>query len=159
IFVGVASFLVFSQQFSLAKMAGVIFFLMCLWTISLENYRREGQWGVHGLLNALAFIVLDSIGIVFSRLAFDSDLAVKPLEGHLLRSLAAVAAFAVIGFFRPIGLFRTLKGWETKETLWITVGSFFGTFASLVFYLSAVKIGHLGSMTAVAMTGPLFTGS
>lgn len=156
LFLGIAAHFLYDQQFHFDKLIAVIFLVGCLFTFSLEKYRIEKRWEVKGLLFALIGVGLDTCGILLTRSAFSSHPDLSPLEGHLYRCIGALLVFALISFYRPIHLYRGLTQLKPQVRGLLVIASLGGTYLSLILYLSAVKIGHLASISAVAITGPLF---
>ncbi|HRK06446.1 MAG TPA: EamA family transporter [Pseudobdellovibrionaceae bacterium] len=161
---GLVAAIFLGQAFPLGKLVAVIFLIACLIIFSLERYKESGHWEIKGLLNALIGVSLDSTGVFISRLAFDHSPELHPLEGHFIRCLGALSCYVVISCYyksrgEPHRRIRLLEYWRSLEPTarrWILLGCFGGTYLSLCLYLTAVRIGHLGSITAVGITGPMF---
>ncbi len=161
---GLVAAIFLGQAFPIGKLVAVIFLIACLIIFSLERYKESGHWEIKGLMNALIGVSLDSTGVFISRVAFDHSPELHPLEGHFIRCLGALSCYATISFFykfrgQPERRVLLREHWRTLSPAarrWILLGSFGGTYLSLCLYLSAVRIGHLGSITAVGITGPMF---
>jgi drug/metabolite transporter (DMT)-like permease len=161
---GLVAALFLGQAFPLGKLIAVLFLITCLFIFSLERYKESGHWEIKGLLNALIGVSLDSTGVFISRLAFDHSPELHPLEGHFIRCLGALSCYAAISLYyksrgEPQRRIRLMEYWRSLEPTarrWILLGCFGGTYLSLCLYLTAVRIGHLGSITAVGITGPMF---
>lgn len=83
---------------------------------------------------------------------------IDPIEGNFFRCLGASTGFLVLNLFKPL---RITDLWLdlSKKSRWVIVfASLSGTFLSLLLYLSAVRIGHLATVSGIAITGPLFAG-
>ncbi len=154
--VGVASFYLFHQEIHPNKLIAIIFLLGCLITFSYERFKQSGRWEIKGFLLALTFVVLDSFGLILTRLAFDNSPDIGAIEAHGYRSFGAVLGFWIMMSFKPLNFLKIFKKMTKKSRLAITVGAFFGTFVSLAFYFRAVQTGHLASVTSVAITTPFF---
>lgn len=161
---GLVAAIFLGQAFPLVKLIAVIFLIACLVIFSLERYKESGHWEIRGLVNALIGVSLDSTGVFISRLAFDQSPELHPLEGHFVRCLGALSCYAAISIFykyrgQPERRIRLIEYWRSLEPAaqrWILLGCFGGTYLSLCLYLTAVRIGHLGSIAAVGITGPMF---
>lgn len=155
LFVGIAAYYLFDQTMNPIRLLAVVFLIACLFTFSLERYRIEKRWEISGLGYALAGVGLDTCGILLTRASFGASPDVTPIEGHLIRCVGALGGFAIISIFRPIGLVKGFLAWPAKTRLLLIAASLGGTFLSLIFYLTALKIGHLASIAGVAITGPM----
>ena len=153
---GTLAYLFLGQTFNPHKLIAVFFMICCLFIFSLERFRQNRQWEIGGLLFALIGVSLDSCGVMLSRLGFDLSPQVVPPEGHFYRCVGALLGFAVIAFFRPIGLKENFQRFQTRDRGLLVMASLGGTYLSLLLYLSAVRIGHLASIAGISITGPMF---
>ena len=156
LFMGVAAFYLLGQPFPPERLIAVLFLVACLFTFSLERFRNERRWEVIGLLTALLGVALDTCGVLLSRIAFETQPTLAPLEGHFFRCLGALLAFFVVSRFRPIRLVSLYRAQAPRAKGALIAASLAGTYLSLLLYLTAVKIGHLASIAGVVITGPLF---
>jgi drug/metabolite transporter (DMT)-like permease len=156
-FIGIAAHFVFGQEIGGMKMIAVIFFVGCLFTFSLEKFREEGHWELPGLAAALTGVIFDNCGLILSRWAFDQAQDMNAFQANFLRCSGALLFFAVFSLFRPIKL---REGWlklDRSSRKLALVAVAMGTFLSLFLYLTAVKIGHLASLSALGVIGPILT--
>lgn len=155
--IGAASFFLFGQEVGTLRFLSLIFLIGCLFFFSLEKYKQEGHWEVRGLVFALIGMSLDAVGILLTRSAFDHTPNLMPLEGHFYRCTGAVVGFMLMSlWWKPLNLVPQFMKWRKRERLLLVTASFLGTFLSLLLYLTAVRIGHLASLSGIAVTGPLF---
>jgi drug/metabolite transporter (DMT)-like permease len=78
------------------------------------------------------------------------------MQGHFMRCLGALIGFAVMAQFKPLNMIENFKRWPLRTRWLLLLAGFGGTYLSLLMYLSAVKIGHLASLAAITITGPMF---
>lgn len=156
VFVGTASYFLFGQSVSPYKFIAIIFLIGCLVTFSYEKFKESGRWELKGFLMVLTFIALDSIGLIMTRIGFDGNPNVDPIQGHFIRCMGAVFGFWIMGFFMPLNFIKVFKGMKLSARALIIIGAFFGTFLSLSLYFTAVKTGHLASVTSISITAPFF---
>lgn len=156
ILIGFLSFLLFNQEIQSEKIYAIFFFLCCLITFSRENFKKNKSWGLKGISMALFAIVLDGIGIVMTRYAFDASPEVHVLEGNFYRGFGACLGFFVLNLFKPIYLKEKFQGLSKLDKPLVVAGSVLGTFLSLFLYLSALKVGHLASIAGITITAPIF---
>lgn len=154
---GVLSYFFFNQEVTSRQLVAIIFLILCLLTFSLERYRRNGHWDLNGLIDIIIGVTLDAIGVVLTRTAFEMDPAATSWEGNFYRSIGAVMIMLFIYRIKPFGLIENFKIQSLKGRGAIVLGSFLGTFLSLGFYLKAVQTGHLATISAISITGSLFS--
>ena len=148
-----------SQSLTKPQISAVFFLIGALVIFSFENKQRTGSWHLKSILLALIGICFDAIGVLFTRSAFQDSPDFHILHGHIVRCLGAIFIFLCIHFFFQkipiLSVFRSLPKASQKR---VVLGSFLGTFLSLCFYLTAIKIGNVSTLSSVAITGPLFAG-
>ncbi|MGZ3723836.1 MAG: EamA family transporter [Bdellovibrionales bacterium] len=155
LFIAVEAYFLFHQDLSWTLALAVLFFLACLFTFSLEKFKQDGHWELYGLGAALIAVILDNSGLVLSRWVFDTAPDMNAFQCNFIRSSGALMFFFVFGSVRKIHL---LDGWRrlgSHGRVVATVASFLGCFFSLCLYLTAVKIGHLASISALSAAGPI----
>lgn len=154
---GTIGYVIFDQHVDFKKFWAITLFILCILTFSIEAFRRDGHWGVKGIFMALAGMLLDASGIIFTRLAFDNNPQMTPLEGNFYRCFGAIMVFVIWNQFRPLNFFSTFKKLEKKEKWLAIVGSILGTYLSLGLYLMALQKAHLASLSGIAITGTIFS--
>jgi drug/metabolite transporter (DMT)-like permease len=155
--IGVFSYFLFGQAVEGRKLAAVVFFVVCLFIFSLESFRKHGHWNVKASLYALSGVTLDGLGVIITRYAFNANPGIGTTEGNFYRAAGALLLFAGISRLRPFQFRRNLRALGARGVWWIALGSFAGTYLSLVFYLSAVRYsGALAAVSGIAITGTLF---
>ena len=154
--VGTAAYFLFGQAIPPERTLAVLFLIACLFIFSLEKYRAERRWEIRGLAHALFGVALDTCGILITRACFAESPNVTPLEGHFYRCLGALLGFAAMAQLRPIGLWPNLIKWPNNTRALLFAAALGGTYLSLFFYLTAIKIGQLAAVSSIAITGPMF---
>lgn len=154
---GALSYLVFGQEMNAERAWGILFFILCLVTISRESFRRDRSYGVKGVALAFAGMSLDAVGAILSRSVFDAFPAMGVFEGNFYRCLGALAFFGLFSLFRPIHLVSTLKKQTPKAQLTLLFGSLLGTYISLSLFMKALQSAHLASLSGIAITGTIFS--
>jgi drug/metabolite transporter (DMT)-like permease len=156
--IGVLGYFAFGQAVEGRKLAAVVFFVVCLFIFSLESFRKHGHWNIKAGLFALGGMVLDGVGVVITRYSFDTNPGIGTTEGNFYRAAGALLLFAVLSRVRPFHFFEKLGSLRRHSVLWLTLGSFAGTYLSLMFYLSAVRYtGALAAVAGIGVTGTLFS--
>lgn len=156
IVMGVLGFLIFGQTVDFEKLSAIVFFIICLGIFSFESFKKSGTWQLKALGLALAGMSLDGIGLILSRYAFDSNPEVTPVEGNFYRCIGGIALFFLISRIKPFHFFDRFKAQKRKDKVYIILGCITGTYIALTLYLSAVKTGHLATISGIAITGTIF---
>ena len=162
-FLGLGGYFLFGQNFSLLNFVGVLFMLACLYTISLESYKKSGNWQFRGMLLGLIAISLDAIGVLMTKFGFESTPGISSAQGNALRCVGAVIGFFLIQFLyykkkERISFKPTWRTLSRNDKIKILAGSIGGTYFSLMLYLTAVSKGQLSVISSVSVTGPMFAG-
>lgn len=155
VFLTVEGFLFFGQALSLAQGAAILLMMACVWTISFEKFRAEGSWEWRGIVFAFAGVLLDNIGIVLSRQAFDLSPGVSPMTANAVRSVGAVAVLGAVNAVSGAGVFRAFARLSWRDRSLVVGSGFLGTFLSLSLWLTALKIGHIGGLAGVGSFNPV----
>lgn len=155
LFLTIEGYLFFGQSLSL-RQGGAIFLMMaCVWTLSFEKFRTEGAWEWKGILFAVLGVLLDNIGIVLSRHAFDLSPGVSAVTANAVRFVGGVALLLVAQWWVGAKVFAEFGRLPWKDRSLVTFASFFGSFLSLTAWLTALKIGHIGSLAGVGSFNPV----
>lgn len=153
--IGVASAALFGQSIGGARWIAIGFFMACLFLVSFERYRRDGHWELRGLAFALTGVVLDNTGVLLTRWGFDLDPATDPMTANWIRTSGALLVFFTWSFVRPINVRRGFAALAPRARGLAVLASLGGTFLSLSLYMFAVKNGHLASISAIVLSGPV----
>lgn len=159
LFLGVASWYLFHQDFSMYRLISILFFLLCLFLFSLEKYKERGHWEIIGLLAALIGVLCDNAGVLLTRWAFESQHQLQPLQANFIRCAGSMVFFIFCSPFLKAQLFAQFRALNTKQRWIVTGAAIAGTYFSLLLYISAIRVGHLASIGALAVCGPIFATS
>jgi drug/metabolite transporter (DMT)-like permease len=155
---GFSASLFFGQELNPWQFLAVLCLIGCLWSFALEKYKASGSWHLRGFVFALLGVLLDCAGLLLTRKSFDLSPEMSSFQANLIRSGVTVIGFALMSAipFFSFSPLQKLKAIEKKTVFILALVSFVGTFVSLSFYLTAVRVGHLATVSAVAVTSPLF---
>lgn len=153
--VGTLSYFVFGQTVDPVKFFSIIFFVICVFIFSLENYKTTAKWSFTPALLTACAIICDACSTIITRIAFDAS-GVRAIEGNFYRTLGAMLIFIVMCVFSKAHFWATLKKLSKKELAMMSFGVFWGGMC-LVFYLAAVKVANLASLSGTIITGVIFT--
>lgn len=154
---GLGAYFLFSQSLSPMHFLGVIAMLACLFTFSLENYKKKGHWQLLGLVHALIAVLLDATGVLLTRMSFEQTPGLPSMQANFIRCVGASFGFLVVHLFmQKIPLRRVFMQQARLDKYKIMIGALGGTYFSLMLYLTAVSKGNLSVVSAVTVTGPMF---
>jgi drug/metabolite transporter (DMT)-like permease len=157
LFLAIAGYYFFSQEVHREQFLAIFFLIGCLVVFSLESKKLNKEWGLKGLAFAMIGVSLDTTGIIMTKFGFEDNNA-HFFQANFVRSLGAFVGFLILSRFMTIDFTRVFRGLVRKDKNLVLIASFCGTFMSLSIYMAAIKIGHLASISAIAVTGP-FTAS
>lgn len=157
LFIGVSSWYFLNQELNGNRLLAILFFVFCLFLFSLEKFKEQGHWEIKGLLAALVGVMCDNTGVILSRWSFDAINDLTPLQANFIRCGGAFIFYLVASPFLKTRLIANYKRLASLDRFKVILASAGGTFVSLLLYLTAVRIGHLASIAALGVIGPLFT--
>lgn len=155
IFLTIEGFLFFGQGLSLNQGVALLLMMACAWTISFEKFKAEGAWEWKGIFFALIGVLLDNIGVVLSRMAFDESPGTSAFTANAVRAVGAVIPLLILQRLKGERVFRSFGRLEWRDRSLVVFASFMGTFLSLSCWLTALKIGHIGSLAGVGSFNPV----
>ena len=156
IFIGVMAYYLLGQKTEQQNIWAILFFIFCLFTFSLESFKRKGHWEIKGIFLALTAIFFDGIGVLITRYVFDQNPSVSSFEGNFYRCIGGILFFSTWTLYRPIGLKKNFLSQDRKSKLFLLGAVFLGTFLSLALYLQAIKMANLASLSGIAITSTIF---
>lgn len=157
IFLSIMGKVIFNQSIDPSKLFSIIFFVACLFTLSLETFRKDKHWGVKGMAIAMLGVILDSSGVLITRYAFDLSPQISAMQGNMYRCFGALSFFVILSLFKPFKFASSYFKLSLKEKILIIGGSILGTFLSLSLYLKALQTAHLGQLSGINITSTLFS--
>lgn len=155
--VGLLSYFFLAQTMDWNKTWSILFFILCVFIISIESFKAQGKWHVSGILMALAGLTLDALGILITRSVFDHNLEIHPLTSNFYRTIGALLFFFILNFFKPIGPIKHFLSLNKKEKILAMLAPLLGTYLSLGLFLMAVQTGSLATISGIAITGTIFS--
>lgn len=157
IILGIAGYFLFNQSVNTGKLISIIFMIACLLVFLQERKNDTGKWQFNGFIEAFLGVTLDASGIILTRLAFEQMPTLTPFEGCFYRFSGALIGFLFLGFVvNPIKLKENFIQLSVKERATMISACLIGTYLSSVMYVTALKSAHLASISALAITGPIF---
>lgn len=156
IFLFVDNFL-FGLEIHATNLVAIAIFILCLLLFAIENKNPEKKWELAPLLIALTGILLDGVGLFLTKKSFAALPDLSGLQANIIRSIGAISFYFILQFFKPINLFSKFKSLENPKKAFAIFICITGTYASLLCYLNALKLGALSMVTAISVTSPIFS--
>lgn len=157
VIVGIMSYFFFGQTINTEKFYAILFFILCLITISTESFRKDRSYQFKGICFAFLGMTFDSLGMMLTRFSFDHNPGLGVMEGNFYRCLGAVTFFMFFGRLMNLNFLSRVKSLSTRSLSIVTLGSIMGTFVALAFALKAVQTAHLATLAGIAITGTVFS--
>lgn len=155
LFLTLEGFLFFGQGLNRYQFLAIVLMMACVWTISFEKFREKGEWEWHGILYAVIGVLLDNVGVVLSRRAFDLSPSIGTFTANFVRCCAGVAVLLIWQHWRGEQGLRRFAKMEWRDRSLVVFAAFMGTFLSLSCWLTALKVGHIGSLAGVGSFNPV----
>jgi drug/metabolite transporter (DMT)-like permease len=153
---GLYGYFFLAQVFSLNQTLAVICMIICIFIFMLERNRSTGTWDIKSFLWAFTGIALDSIGVMLTRSAYELNPGLETFQVNVIRCLGAVLGFFLISPKSYQKVFKDVVGLTTKDRSLLFTSAFTGCFLSLTLYLAALKYAHVGTLTSIGITGPVW---
>lgn len=130
--------------------------IVCLVIFVTEKNKLTGKWHILGFAGAFMGVILDSVGIMCTRSAYEFDPALGSFQANATRALGAMVGFALLKPASYIGIARDIGVMHWRMSALALGACFFGTFISLSMYLAAIKTAHVATLTAITITLPIW---
>lgn len=153
---GLYGYFVLGQLFTTHQFFAVICMLLCIFIFMFERSKLTGAWDLKSFFWAFVGISLDACGVMLTRTAYEASQEMGTFEVNVIRCFGALVGFFLI---RPKSYGEVLVGVKTllvKEKVMLIGASIGGCFISLALYLAALKHAHVGTLTAISITGPVW---
>lgn len=153
---GLYGYFFLSQIFTLNQTLAVICMIICIFIFMLERNRSTGSWDLQSFLWAFLGITLDAVGVMLTRSAYEMEPQLETFQVNVIRCLGALVGFFLISPKSYIQVFKDLGGMRKREISLVAGSAICGCFLSLTLYLAALKYAHVGTLTSIAITGPVW---
>jgi drug/metabolite transporter (DMT)-like permease len=154
--VGLYGYFFLSQLFTLNQTLAVICMIICIFIFMLERNKLTGSWDLKSFIWAFLGISFDALGIMLTREAYELNPGLETFQANMIRCLGALIGFVLIsrGSYKIIA--KDIWALRKREISLIFGASICGCFLSLTLYLAALKFAHVGTLTAIGITGPVW---
>lgn len=153
---GLYGYFFLGQLFSLNQTLAVICMMFCIFIFMLERNKLTGTWDFKSFMWAFLGITLDAVGVMLTREAYELDPSLETFQVNVIRCLGALIGFLLISPKSYFNLAKDLGALRKREVSLLVGSAICGCFLSLTLYLAALKHAHVGTLTAIAITGPVW---
>lgn len=154
--VGLYGYFFLGQLFTTNQTLAVFCMMICVYIFMFERNKMTGSWDIRSFLWAFTGIALDAIGVMLTRTAYESAPGMETFQVNVIRCLGALIGFLILSPKSYLIVARDFIALELKEKSIIVASAIFGCFISLALYLAALKYAHVGTLTAITITGPVW---
>lgn len=153
---GLYGYFFLGQMFSVNQTLSVVCMVICIFIFMLERNKITGSWDLKSFVWAFLGITLDAIGVMLTREAYELNAGLETFQVNVIRCIGALVGFLLISPKSYIVVAKDVWALRKREISLLLGASFCGCFLSLTLYLAALKHAHVGTLTAIAITGPVW---
>jgi drug/metabolite transporter (DMT)-like permease len=153
---GIYGYFFLNQIFSLNQTLAVICMMICVFIFMLERNKMTGNWDYRSFMWAFLGITLDAIGVMLTRSAYEIDPSLETMQVNVIRCAGALVGFFLISPKSYLKVAQDLRVLRKREVSLVVGAAICGCFLSLALYLAALKYAHVGTLTAISITGPVW---
>lgn len=153
---GIYGYFFLNQIFTLNQTLAVVCMIVCIFIFMLERNRMTGSWDVKSFMWAFTGIALDSIGLMLTRSAYESTPELETFLVNVIRCAGALIGFFILSPKSYVSVTKDVLALKKTDMGIILSAAVFGCFVSLTLYLAALKYAHVGTLTAISITGPIW---
>lgn len=153
---GIYGYFFLQQLFTLNQTLAVICMIICIFIFMLERNKMTGSWDFKSFMWAFMGITLDAIGVMLTRSAYEAEPSLETFQVNVIRCLGALIGFFLISPKSYGTVFKDVIALRKREQSLLVASAIFGCFLSLTLYLAALKYAHVGTLTAITITGPVW---
>lgn len=153
---GLYGYFFLGQVFSTNQFLAVICMVICIYIFMLERNKLHGHWDFKSFFWAFAGILLDAVGVMMTRSAYEIAPELETFQVNVIRCTGALVGFLLISPKLFIQFPKDIWNFNARDKVIIIGASVGGCFLSLTLYLAALKYAHVGTLSAIAITGPVW---
>jgi drug/metabolite transporter (DMT)-like permease len=153
---GMYGYFFLNQIFTLNQTLAVICMMICVFIFMLERNKMTGSWDYKSFVWAFLGITLDAIGVMLTRTAYEISPELETFQVNVIRCAGALFGFLLISPKSYINVAKDVWALRKREITLLIGASISGCFISLALYLAALKYAHVGTLTAISITGPVW---
>ena len=153
---GLYGYFFLGQIFTVNQILAVMCMVVCIYIFMLERNRETGSWDFKSFMWAFTGITLDAVGVMMTRSAFEISPGLETFQVNVIRCAGALVGFLIISPKIFLQFPKDIWNFNLRDKFIIIGVSVGGCFISLALYLAALKYAHVGTLTAISITGPVW---
>ena len=153
---GIYGYFFLNQIFTLNQTLAVICMIICIFIFMVERNKATGSFDLRSFVWAFLGISLDALGVMMTREAYELNSGLETFQVNVIRCIGALTGFFLISPKSYLNVTRDVLSLRKREITLLLGCSICGCFISLTLYLAALKYAHVGTLTAIAITGPVW---
>lgn len=153
---GIYGFFFLGQFFTANQALAVICMIICVFIFMFERNKLTGSWDLKNFLWAFLGISLDALGVMMTRSSYELSPSLETFQVNVIRCVGAIVGFILINPRSYYAVTKDVFNLSNKDKALLIGACLAGTFISLTLYLSALKFAHVGTLTAISITGPVW---
>ncbi len=153
---GVYGFFFLGQFFTINQTLAVVCMMICIFIFMFERNKLTGSWDLRNFFWAFLGICLDAFGVMLTRSSYELTPNLETFQVNVIRCIGAIIGFILINPKSYIGVTKDVIALPNRDKTMLIGSCIAGTFLSLTLYLAALKYAHVGTLTAISITGPVW---
>jgi drug/metabolite transporter (DMT)-like permease len=153
---GVYGFFFLGQFFTINQTLAVVCMMICIFIFMFERNKLTGSWDLRNFFWAFLGICLDAFGVMLTRSSYELTPNLETFQVNVIRCVGAIIGFILINPKSYIGVTKDVIALPNRDKTMLIGSCIAGTFLSLTLYLAALKYAHVGTLTAISITGPVW---
>lgn len=154
--VGLYGFFFLGQIFTANQTLAVFCMIICVFIFMFERNKMTGTWDLKSFFWAFLGICLDAFGVMMTRTSYEMNPDLETFQVNVIRCIGAIIGFILIAPKSYPVVFKDVLNLSKRDLAMLVGASIAGTFLSLTLYLTALKYAHVGTLTAISITGPVW---
>jgi drug/metabolite transporter (DMT)-like permease len=154
--VGLYGFFFLGQIFTANQTLAVFCMIICVFIFMFERNKMTGSWDLKSFFWAFLGICLDAFGVMMTRTSYEMNPDLETFQVNVIRCVGAIVGFILIAPKSYPVVFKDVLNLSKRDLTMLIGASIAGTFLSLTLYLTALKYAHVGTLTAISITGPVW---
>lgn len=153
---GIYGFFFLGQFFTVNQTLAVVCMMICIFIFMFERNKLTGSWDLRNFFWAFLGICLDAFGVMLTRSSYELAPNLETFQVNVIRCVGAIIGFILINPKSYIGVTKDVIALPNRDKTMLIGSCIAGTFLSLTLYLAALKYAHVGTLTAISITGPVW---
>ncbi len=153
---GIYGYFFLNQVFTVNQSMAVACMVVCIYIFMLERSKLTGSWDLKSFIWAFTGIALDAVGVMMTRSAYELTPELETFQVNVIRCSGALVGFLLVNPKIYLQFPKDVWNFDLRDKVVVIGASVGGCFVSLALYLAALKYAHVGTLTAISITGPVW---